>query len=306
MIPQFTYFFYPILSLLMDGQAHNYKELQSYVKEHFGFSDEEMEQRTKKGNQRVVYDRIQWTCTYFRHAGLIESGIRGVAKITQLGKDLYPTVDESMGIETLKQFESFVKFMKPKKSGTEPNSHTTSNEDDSNNDKTPSEDMENAYNEIRNELAESILETVKSKSPLFFEQLVLDLLKAMGYGGSIDNSTTLTKGSHDEGIDGIIKEDKLGLDKIYIQAKRYDNVTVGRKEVQSFCGAISGKGGTKGVFITTSQFSKEALAFNPTNIKLVLIDGILLANYLIDYNVGVYSRRVYEIKEIDRDYFNEE
>ena len=173
--------------------------------------------------------------------------------------------------------------------------------------KTPSEKMSDAYNVISETLADELLIYVKRQSPKFFEKLVIRLLVAMGYGGSFEDAANVTQYSRDEGIDGVIKEDRLGLDKIYVQAKRYDSGVVGRKEIQSFVGALSGKGATKGIFITTSSFTKDALEYLPSsNIKIVLIDGAKLANYMIDYNIGVSVKQVYEIKRIDSDFFNEE
>lgn len=172
--------------------------------------------------------------------------------------------------------------------------------------KTPQDLIEEAYSEIRSNLADELLSAVKKESPQFFEELVIKLLVAMGYGGSFEDAASVTQYSHDEGIDGIIKEDKLGLDNIYVQAKRFDTGTVGRKEIQSFVGALSGKGATKGVFITTSTFTKEAREYRPaSNIKIVLIDGQQLCNYMIDFNIGVSVKQVYEVKRIDTDFFNE-
>lgn len=167
--------------------------------------------------------------------------------------------------------------------------------------------METSYKELRDELVNDLLAEIKSQSPLFFERLVIKLLVAMGYGGSFEDATNVTKYSHDEGIDGVIKEDKLGLDNIYIQAKRYDTGNVGRKELQSFVGALSGKGASKGIFITTSKFTKEASSYKPaSHIKIVLIDGEQLANYMIDYNIGVSVRHTFEIKGVDSDFFIED
>lgn len=167
--------------------------------------------------------------------------------------------------------------------------------------------MDDAYNEISESLIDDLLNAIKKQTPQFFERLVIKLLVAMGYGGSFKDAARVTQYSHDEGIDGIIKEDKLGLDSVYIQAKRYDNGTIGRKEIQSFVGALSGKGATKGIFLTTSTYTKEAIEYTPApNIKIILIDGKQLCKYMIEYNIGVSTRQVYEIKRIDSDFFEEE
>ena len=167
--------------------------------------------------------------------------------------------------------------------------------------------MDEAYNEISEALTDELLSAIKKQSPRFFERLVIKLLVAMGYGGSFEDAASVTQYSHDEGIDGIIKEDKLGLDSVYVQAKRYDNGNIGRKEIQSFVGALSGKGATKGIFLTTSNFTQEAREYLPaSNIKIILIDGKQLCNYMIEYNIGVSIKQIYEIKKIDSDFFEDE
>ena len=174
---------------------------------------------------------------------------------------------------------------------------------------TPEEQIEGAYRQMRNTLVEDLLEQIAQQTPEFFERLVIRLLVAMGYGGSEEEISEMVVGkTGDEGIDGIIKEDKLGLDSIYIQAKRWDkHQSIGRPEVQKFVGALSGQGATKGIFITTAQFSEKARLFRPqNNIKVALIDGNLLCQHMIDYNIGVSVQNVYEIKRIDSDFFSEE
>ena len=164
-----------------------------------------------------------------------------------------------------------------------------------------------AFDEIKSSLASESLNHVKEQSPQVFEKMVVQLLMAMGYGGSLEDAGTVTQLSHDEGIDGIIKEDKLGLDAIYIQAKRYDKGFVGRPEIQKFVGALSGQGATKGIFITTSSFTKEAMEFKSkaVGVKMVLVDGEQLCNLMIDYNIGVSPKQTFEIKRIDTDFFDE-
>ena len=187
-----------------------------------------------------------------------------------------------------------------------PSKEVGSSKEDPDEEMTPTEQLEKAYHSIVDDLAADLLQKTLEQSPYFFEHLVVDLLVKMGYGGQFDDGAFVTQASHDEGIDGIIKEDKLGLDKIYVQAKRWDTGSIGRKEIQSFVGALSGQGASKGVFITTSSFSKEARTFRPqNNIKIVLIDGIELCRYMIEYNIGVSVKTAYEIKRIDSDYFEE-
>lgn len=303
MVPRFELFMLPYLQFLSDKKEHTLPELTTYIAEVLNLSEEDKLEKTKKGSFTKLYDRTQWSGTYLRKAKLAESVGRGKYKITQRGLDLLTTNPSIIDKELLMQYPEFVEF------STAKNQQESNNlsKDDNSTSATPYEIMEEAYKELSNELAEELLATIKTQSPQFFEKLVIKLLVAMGYGGSFDDAASVTKYSHDEGIDGVIKEDKLGLDNIYIQAKRYDTNTIGRKEIQSFVGALSGKGATKGIFITTSSFTKEALSYTPSsNIKIVLIDGNQLANYMIDYNIGVSVRQNYEVKRIDSDFFTEE
>ena len=303
MVPQFEYFLLPYLRFISDGKPHTLKELTAHIADELNLSTEDREERTKKGSFTKLYDRTQWSGTYLRKALLAESVGRGKYIITQRGLDLLATNPAFIDRHLLSQYKEFVDFTQAKNS-TNQNVEDVTVEDS---EITPFELMEASSKELRDELVSDLLAEIKSQSPLFFERLVIRLLVAMGYGGSFEDAANVTKYSHDEGIDGVIKEDRLGLDNIYIQAKRYDAATVGRKEIQSFVGALSGKGATKGIFITTSKFTKEASDYKPaSNIKIVLIDGTQLANYMIDYNIGVSVRQTFEVKKIDSDFFIEE
>lgn len=305
MVPNFESFMLPYLLCLKDGKEHTMSELTDYCAHYFKLSREDREERTKKGNNTKLYDRTQWSGTYMRKALLVESVKRGTYKITDRGSELLSTSPSHIDKKILSQYPEFIDFSTKKKHGQL--SQMLQDEQMSLEEKTPSEKMSDAYNVISETLADELLIYVKRQSPKFFEKLVIRLLVAMGYGGSFEDAANVTQYSRDEGIDGVIKEDRLGLDKIYVQAKRYDSGVVGRKEIQSFVGALSGKGATKGIFITTSSFTKDALEYLPSsNIKIVLIDGAKLANYMIDYNIGVSVKQVYEIKRIDSDFFNEE
>lgn len=302
MVPVFEKFFYPYLKCMSDGKEHQLSEIAEYCASYLKLTKEDCEERTKNGSFTKVYDRTQWTGTYFRKALLIKTVGRGRYVITQRGKELWATNLQDMDKKSLDKYPEFCEFAYGYKSAS--TTKVTKVEPGM---QTPSEVMAEAYKDISNELVEELLATIKLQSPQFFERLVVKLLVAMGYGGSFEDAASVTKYSHDEGIDGVIKEDKLGLDSIYIQAKRYDGSPVGRKEIQSFVGALSGKGATKGVFITTSSFTKDAREYKPaSNIKIVLIDGLALCNYMIDYNLGVTVRQTYEIKKIDTDFFVEE
>lgn len=293
----------PYLKYLSDEKPHTLKELTDYIADALNLSQEDREERTKKGSFTKLYDRTQWSGTYLRKALLTEAIGKGKYIITKRGLDFLEANPTFINRELLAQFPEFIEFSQKKK--TQEHCDDSSLTDDCKT--TPFELMELSYKELRDELVNRLLAEIKSQSPRFFEHLVIKLLVAMGYGGSFEDAANVTKYSHDEGIDGVIKEDKLGLDNIYIQAKRYDTGTVGRKEIQSFVGALSGKGASKGIFITTSKFTKEASSYKPaSNIKIVLIDGDQLANFMIDYNIGVYIRQSFEIKDIDSDFFTEE
>ena len=236
---------------------------------------------------------------------MIELPDRGVYRITQRGKD-YLAKHTSMRKQDLMQYEEFAAYAEP--SNPKPN-ETSSKAKPQNitEDLTPTEQLEQAFHSINDDLAADLLQKALDQSPQFFEHLVVDLLVKMGYGGSFANSAHVTQYVHDDGIDGIIYEDKLGLDKIYIQAKKYklDNV-VGKPQIQQFSGALDEQKATKGVFITTSSYSKEAKQYvEKLNKKIVLINGQELARYMIEYNVGVSTKQVYEVKRIDSDYFEE-
>ena len=304
-VPIFDEFLYPFLLATKDKDM-TVAEMKQYIVDYFKLTDEDCNQRTKSGNATQVVDRINWCRQYLRRALMIEMPERGVYRITQRGKD-YLDSNTSLSKQDLMQYEEFAAFAngsstsKPEvEAGNKPKFEVLE-------ELTPTEQLEKAFHCIINDLAADLLQKVLEQSPIFFEHLVVDLLVKMGYGGSFANSAQVTQYVHDDGIDGIIYEDKLGLDKIYIQAKRYklDN-TVGKPQIQQFSGALDEQKATKGVFITTSSYSKEAKQYvQNLNKKIVLIDGQELARYMIEYNVGVSTKQVYEVKKLDSDYFEE-
>ena len=264
-------------------------------------------------NQSRLSSNINWARVYLRFAGLIYSPRRGVYLITSDGKSLLASKPEEINVKMLMGYSKFREW----KEGSIGNYNESevarnfSSEDVSteNTEITPEEKIEVAYQQMRSALVEDLLEQIAQQTPEFFERLVIRLLVAMGYGGSEEEISDMVVGkTGDEGIDGIIKGDKLGLDSIYVQAKRWDkNQHIGRPEIQKFVGALSGQGATKGIFITTAQFSEQARQFRPqNNIKVALIDGNLLCQHMINYNIGVSVQNVYEIKRIDSDFFSEE
>lgn len=239
----------------------------------------------------------------FEKAGLIDGPKQGIVIISKRGLEVLNKKPSSINVKYLKQFLEFVEFQSIKRDGE---IESESSEEQST--QTPEELLETAYQKIRKSLASELINKVVDLSPAFFERLVVELLVKMGYGGSIKDAGKAMGKSGDEGIDGTIKEDKLGLDIIYIQAKRWRPVNVvGRPELQKFVGALAGQGAKKGIFITTSNFTREAMEYTPRNeTKIVLIDGEQLAQLMIDYNLGCTPQQTYEVKKIDSDYFGEE
>jgi restriction system protein len=304
MVPTFDKFLFPVLSILKDGQTHNLRELINLIAQNFNLTKEDTEEKIKSGIDTKLQNRTQWATTYLHKAGLVDKPSRGNNIISQEGLNVLKSGITEITPKYLKEnYPAFAAFAKGNKSNSKPAKVDSSEPEE----ETPTEAIEKNFNLMNNELAGELLTMVKAQSPQFFETLVVDLLVKMGYGGSLEENATVTQFSKDEGIDGVIKEDKLGLDKIYVQAKRWNEGIIGRKEIQSFVGALSGQGASKGVFITTSSFSKEARNFKPSStIKIVLIDGLELCNYMIDYNIGVSVKNTYEIKRIDSDYFKVE
>lgn len=302
-VPIFEEFLYPFL-LATNGKDMTTSEMRQYIVNYFHLTEEDCDLRTRGGRTKVS-DRLNWVRQYLRRALMIDIPERGVYRITQRGKD-YLAKHSKLRKQDLMQYEEFAAYA----GGSAPkadDSGTNTENDILTTDLTPTEQLEQAYHIILDDLAADLLQKTLDQTPLFFENLVVDLLVKMGYGGSFANSAHVTQYAHDDGIDGIIYEDKLGLDKIYIQAKRYKlENTIGKPQIQQFSGALDEQKATKGVFITTSSYSKEArLYVEKLNKKIVLIDGQELARYMIEYNVGVSTKHVYEIKRIDSDYFEE-
>ncbi len=300
-VPEFQSIMLPLLKLLKDGQERTVGGAIDPLAETLKLSEEDKKEILPSGKQKRFNNRVAWAKAYLGMAGLVETPTRGKYKITQRGLDVLKQNPERIDRKFLEKFSEFQEFQKRTKR------KTSSNEEigkvDSEN---PEETLGNAYQELRDNLARDLLDKVKQSPPDFFERLVVDLLVKMGYGGSIQDAGRAIGRSGDEGIDGVIKEDRLGLDVIYIQAKRWE-ATVGRPEIQKFAGALQGQSAKKGIFITTSNFSREARGFvDKIEVKIVLIDGEQLAEFMIDHNVGVSPFVSYDVKKIDWDYFEEE
>ena len=298
-IPDYQSIMLPLLRLAGDGSIYQLRNVIEQLAAEFELSDEERRELLPSGQQSTFDNRVGWARTYLKKAGLLEMPKRGYLQITERGKTVLADAPVEISTRYLRQFPEFVNFKNTRRSNNE--------EDETHKpqDQTPEEQLELSYQALRNELVDELMSSIMACSPKFFEQLVIDLMVKMGYGGSLREAGKAIGRSGDEGIDGIIKEDRLGLDIIYLQAKRWENI-VGRPEIQKFAGALQGQRARKGVFITTSSFTREARDYVAMiDTKIILIDGNDLAEYMIDHCVGVSTHRVFEVKRIDNDYFEE-
>ncbi len=301
-IPDYQTVMLPLLNLAAGGKEHRLRAATEELAGYFNLTEDERKELLPSGSQATFDNRVGWARTYMKKAGLLESPRRGYFQITDRGLQALDQKPEKINVKFLEQYPEFLEFK------TASNTKSTTTEIDTTvptEERTPREVMEDAYVTIRSGLVGELLEQVMQSSPSFFERLVVDLLVSMGYGGTRKDAGEAVGGSGDEGIDGIIKEDRLGLEVVYIQAKRWKD-TVGRPEIQRFVGALHGQNARKGVFITTSSFSNGAIQYaEGLSDKVVLIDGETLANLMIDHGVGVALEEAYEIKRVDSDYFNE-
>jgi restriction system protein len=305
MIPDYQSLMLPLLQLTSDRREHKYRDLIENLAAEFKVTDEERKELLTSGNQLIFDNRVGWAKTYLKKAGLLDSPKRATFIISELGIQTLNKKPDRIDAKFLRQFPAFLEFVHAGRNDIDSEEEIISHEPI---EQTPEESLDKAYQSIRKSLASELISNVVELSPTFFERLVVELLVKMGYGGSIKDAGKAIGKSGDEGIDGTIKEDKLGLDIIYIQAKRWKSGNVvGRPEIQKFVGALAGQGAKKGIFITTSNFTKEALDYTPKNeTKIVLIDGEQLAQLMIDHNIGCTTQQIYELKKIDNDYFNEE
>jgi len=300
-IPDYQTIMLPLLKLASDGKEHKVRDVVEELASFFGLTDQERSELLPSGTAFLFDNRVAWARTYLKQAGLLNAPKRGVFYITPRGQELLAKQPDHIDTATLEQYEEFRNFRNRRRDTNDYQSNlqvglTVPTE-------TPEDRLASAYQSLRQELELELLDQLKAATPAFFEQVVIDLLVAMGYGGSRQDAGRAIGKSGDGGIDGIIKEDKLGLDVIYVQAKRWENV-VGRPEIQKFAGALQGHRSNKGVFITTSSFTKEAIDYaRIINSKIILLDGKELTSLMIDHNVGVSTVGLYELKKIDTDYF---
>ncbi len=295
----------PLLSALGDGRERRIRDVADLIVGELGLTEEERTQLLPSGAQRVVANRVGWARTYLKKAGLIENTARGVLKATDEGLRLLAERPTHLDNEFLVRYPAFREFVQPVKveEGSDGFGEPAITRDDA---ETPEEALESAHRTLQDALADDLLERVKSCSPAFFEKLVVELLVAMGYGGSRADAGQALGRSGDGGIDGIIKEDKLGLDVVCLQAKRWTG-TVGRPVVQAFAGSMEGYRARKGVLLTTATFSRDAEDYiTRIERKIVLIDGAQLARLMIEHNVGAAVSRTYIVKRVDLDYFDDE
>lgn len=302
-IPDFQSVMRPVLEAVSDGQTRSLSDVREFVKDAFQLSEEARKERLPSGNQTVINNRVGWARTYLNKAGLLTIPERGMVQITQRGVEALKSGPDKISVAWLKQFPEFHEFhthkSKVETADIKPGQESFE-------EVTPDEQLAAAHQSLMESLADEVLDSIRKASPSFFEKLVVDLMISMGYGGSRKEAGQATQTTNDDGIDGIIKEDKLGLDTIYLQAKRWNN-TVHRPEIDKFIGALTRQRARKGVFLTTSDFSDGARAAAAgLDMKVVLIDGRELAQLMIENNLGVNVKEVYKVKQVDTDYFVEE
>lgn len=307
-IPDYQTLMLPVLRLADEGEQ-KVADVVDRIADDFNLSEEERQTLLPSGRQRVLHNRIHWAKFYMTKAGLLASPGRGRFVATQAGKDLLATKPAQIDVSTLMKLPAFREFYK-----SEASTASAPSESDMPNGlakpqaTTPEEQIEAAYQALQASLRADLLDRIGKNNPAFFEQLIVDLLVAMGYGGSHKDAAKQLGRSGDGGVDGVINEDRLGLDRVYVQAKRYAaGNSVGRPDVQAFVGSLVGLGATKGVFVTTSTFSAQAREFvKHLSQRVVLLDGANLADLMIEHGIGVRTSRAIEFKRLDEDFFAEE
>lgn len=299
-IPDFQATFLPLLELLKNGNEMSNQDIYDHLEKHFNITNEERNALLPSGKQKIFTNRVAWGKSYLKQAGLIQSKERGFYSITTRGLSELSLSNHSISVKSLMKYEEFKKFRCKRQDNS---THFTKDRTKATNlSLSPQDQIESGYKQIIEGLSAELISKIMESSPRFFEQLVIDLLLAMGYGGH-QRIAHVTKQGPDEGIDGIIHEDKLGLEIIYIQAKRWEK-TIGRPEIQRFAGALHGQKARKGIFITTSSFTHDAIEYiKSIETRIALIDASLLTKLMIEYNIGVEPHEVYEVKRLNIDYF---
>lgn len=302
-IPDYETLMLPLLEFIANGEARSIDEASNHLADRYHLTEDERNERIPSGQATYIKSRTGWARTHLKKAGLVDSPKRGFISITDRGREALTSKLSKIDQRYLRRFPEYIAFLKASKPKEDKANTAVADEQA----ETPEENIERSYQQLRAQLADELLDTVVSCSPDFFEKMVVDVIVAMGYGGSFRDAAQATRRSNDGGIDGIIKEDKLGLDTIYIQAKKWDpSRTVHRPDIQKFAGALQGVRARKGIFITTSSFSDGAHEFVASiESKIILIDGTKLAQLMIDHGVGVSRHQAYEIMRMDGDYFSE-
>jgi restriction system protein len=305
-VPDYQSLMLPLLQFAArKGTEISTSEAVEALAKELGLTEDDLREMLPSGVQPTFVNRVGWAATYMKKAGLLETTRRGFYQITDRGRDLLEKQPKTINVELLRQYPEFREFEGPKdtRSSNKASKQKALSETSA---ATPLEQLEAAYESLRDKLADELLAKLKKVSPAFFEKVVVELLVKMGYGGSRADAGKAIGKSGDGGIDGIIKEDKLGLDVVYIQAKRWDSNPVGRPDVMQFVGALQAQRANKGIFITTSRFTEDASSYvSQIGSKIVLIDGEQLTNLMIEHDVGVSTVSLYPVKKIDSDYFEE-
>jgi restriction system protein len=304
-VPKYDELTWPTLAALSGGAERTTHEIAALLAREFSLSPEDQEARLPSGGQTYLMNRTGWAGFHIQKAGLVIRPRRSCWKITEAGEALLKEAPRKLDRAALMRFAAYREFMESIRKNASESGAEVPEPVGAEAALPPNERIEEAFAQLNSSLASELLEHMGKMDPFRFEQLVVDLLFAMGYGGSREEAAKVTKKSGDEGIDGIINEDRLGLDVIYVQAKRWQS-SVGRREIQSFVGALAGQQAHKGVFITTSEFIQSAVEY-ARNVpqKIILIDGLRLAELMIEHNIGVTTTRTIALKRIDSDYFEE-
>lgn len=301
-IPDFQKIMLPLLEFAGDGEVHKAREAIDHLADHFKLKESERRELLPSGIQARFDNRVHWARSYLKQSGLVANPAKGAFQITDDGRNVLASKPAAIDIKFLMQFPKFLEFRN--RSAATDGAEAAPSEAEGQ--KTPKEVLEESVQRLRNELAVELLDTVKGCSDKFFEHLVVDLLVKMGYGGSLKEAGRVTGGRGDQGIDGVIDQDRLGLDQVYVQAKRWKD-TVNDKEIRNFIGSLAGRKASRGVFITTSDFTQKAVEYvKSIQQRVILIDGEKLAQLMIEHGVGVNTFATYELKRIDADFFTDD
>jgi restriction system protein len=305
-IPDYQTLMRPLMQVLADGRERSNAELRSEIAGVFRLTESDLRELVPSGQKPLFHDRLSWATSYLAQAGAIIRVRRGVYRLSDRGRRLLELNPTRIGVDILEQFPEFRAF-RERSSDAERSPSKKAKAASDEDARTPEESLESAFHRLRTNIEAELLQQVKTASPEFFERLVVELLVAMGYGGTLRDAGQAIGRSGDGGIDGIIKEDRLGLEVIHVQAKRWDEKTVGRPDVQSFAGSLDGVRAKKGIFITTSTFSADAKQYvDRIDKRIVLVDGDQLAALMYDFGIGVSPTATYAVKRVDSDYFAEE